>query len=127
MEASDDVLPIPIEPGKRMTGKLALPHPGEVLRGEFLVRLGLTAYALAEAVHVPRTRIERLVHEETPATADTALRLARCFGTTARFKSRDRVLGCSLDSGGSAAAHDMMAFASSSRSSPRERASALVR
>ncbi len=66
MEASDDVLPIPIEPGKRMTGKLALPHPGEVLRGELLVRLGLTAYALAKAVYVPRTRIGRPVREEVP-------------------------------------------------------------
>jgi addiction module HigA family antidote len=68
-----------------MNDKLAPLHPGEVLREEFLVPLGLSAYALAKAVHVPRTRIERLVREETPVTADTALRLGRYFGTTARF------------------------------------------
>ena len=45
----------------------------------------LTPYALAQACGVPRTRIERLVREETPVTADTALRLARYFGTTAEF------------------------------------------
>ena len=68
-----------------MTDRLAPLHPGEVLREEFLAPLGLSAYALAKAVHVPRTRIERLVREETPVTADTALRLGRYFGTTARF------------------------------------------
>jgi addiction module HigA family antidote len=68
-----------------MTDRLAPLHPGEVLREEFLVPLSLSAYALAKAVHVPRTRIERLVREETPVTADTALRLGRYFGTTARF------------------------------------------
>ncbi len=68
-----------------MTDRLAPLHPGEVLREEFLVPLSLSAYTLAKAVHVPRTRIERLVREETPVTADTALRLGRYFGTTARF------------------------------------------
>lgn len=60
-------------------------HPGEVLREEFLVPLGLTPYALAGALKVPRTRIERLAREETPVTADTALRLGRYFGTSAEF------------------------------------------
>ncbi|HVV94584.1 MAG TPA: HigA family addiction module antitoxin [Hyphomicrobiales bacterium] len=60
-------------------------HPGEILREEFLAPLALTPYALAAVLHVPRTRIERLVREETPATPDTALRLARYFGTTAEF------------------------------------------
>lgn len=60
-------------------------HPGEILREEFLSPLGLTAYALAGAIHVPRTRVERLVREETALTPDTALRLARYFGTTAEF------------------------------------------
>jgi addiction module HigA family antidote len=45
----------------------------------------LTPYAVARACGVPRTRIERLAREETPVTADTALRLARYFGTTAAF------------------------------------------
>ena len=60
-------------------------HPGEVLREEFLVPMRITAYAVAHACGVPRTRIERLAREETPVSADTALRLARYFGTTAEF------------------------------------------
>ena len=60
-------------------------HPGEILREEFMVPLGLTGYALAVACHVPRTRIERLAREETPVTADTALRLGRYFGTGPEF------------------------------------------
>ncbi len=68
-----------------MAKKLPPIHPGEVLREEFLVPMKLTPYALAEACGVPRTRIERLAREETPVTADTALRLARYFGTTAEF------------------------------------------
>ncbi|HEY3778454.1 MAG TPA: HigA family addiction module antitoxin [Rhizomicrobium sp.] len=65
--------------------KLQPVHPGEVLREEFLVPLGLTPYAVAKAVGVPRTRIERLAREETPVTADTALRLSRYFETTPSF------------------------------------------
>jgi addiction module HigA family antidote len=68
-----------------MAKRLPPIHPGEVLREEFLTPLGLTAYALAKACGVPRTRIERLAREETPITADTALRLSRYFDTTAEF------------------------------------------
>jgi antitoxin HigA-1 len=64
---------------------LAPVHPGEILREEFLAPLELTAYGLAAELRVPRTRIERLVREETPVTPDTALRLARYFGTTPEF------------------------------------------
>lgn len=60
-------------------------HPGEMLREEFLVPLGLTPYAVAKAIGVPRTRIERLVRGETGLTADTALRLARFFRMTPEF------------------------------------------
>lgn len=60
-------------------------HPGEMLREEFLRPLQLTPYALARKLRVPRTRIERLVREETSLTPDSALRLARYFGTTAEF------------------------------------------
>ena len=60
-------------------------HPGEILREEFLLPMAMSPYALAKALHVPRTRIERLVREETPVTPDTALRLARYLGTTAEF------------------------------------------
>ena len=60
-------------------------HPGEILREEFMRPLDLSGYALAKACRVPRTRIERLAREETPVTADTALRLGRYFGTGAEF------------------------------------------
>jgi addiction module HigA family antidote len=68
-----------------MAKKLPAIHPGEILRDEFLGPMKLTAYAVAKAIGVPRTRIERLAREETPLTADTALRLSRYFGTTAAF------------------------------------------
>jgi addiction module HigA family antidote len=57
-------------------------RPGEVLREEFLLPLGLSPGALARACGVPRTRIERLANEETGVTADTALRLSKAFGTS---------------------------------------------
>ena len=57
-------------------------HPGEILREEFLIPLGLTAYALAKALRIQRPRIEKLVRERTPVTPDTALRLGRYFNTT---------------------------------------------
>jgi len=60
-------------------------HPGEFLREEYLVPLGMSAGALAKALHLPRTRIERIVKEEVGVTPDTALRLARYFKTTAEF------------------------------------------
>jgi antitoxin HigA-1 len=68
-----------------MVKRLPPVHPGEVLREEFLVPMNLSPYAVARAIGVPRTRIERLAREETPITADTALRLARFFGTTPAF------------------------------------------
>jgi addiction module HigA family antidote len=68
-----------------MSKKLAPVHPGEVLREDFLLPMKLTPYAVARACGVPRTRIERLAREETPVTADTALRLAKYFGTTPAF------------------------------------------
>jgi addiction module HigA family antidote len=68
-----------------MAKRLPPIHPGEILREEFLVPMKLTPYAVARSCGVPRTRIERLAREETPVTADTALRLARYFGTTAEF------------------------------------------
>ncbi len=60
-------------------------HPGEVLLEEFLKPLGVTPYRLAAALHVPRTRVERLVRCEVGLSTDTALRLARALGTTPEF------------------------------------------
>ena len=63
-----------------------LPHPGEHLREDFLPEYGLTPGALAKRMGLKdRTRIERIVRESQPVTADTALRLARVFGTTPEF------------------------------------------
>lgn len=55
-------------------------HPGEVLREDFLVPLGLSVNALALALGVPATRIHEIVKERRAVTADTALRLAQYFG-----------------------------------------------
>src|SRR3981189_2985046 len=68
-----------------MARRLSHMHPGEVLREDFLRPMQLTPYTVARACGVPRTRIERLSRGETPVTADTALRLARYFGTTPQF------------------------------------------
>src|SRR3981189_1499068 len=65
-----------------MAKKLPPLHPGEVLRAEFLVPMGLSPGALAKACGVPRTGIERLANEQIGVTADTALRLSKAFGTT---------------------------------------------
>jgi addiction module HigA family antidote len=60
-------------------------HPGEMLREEFLKPMQLTPYRVAKACGVPRTRIERIAREELGITADTALRLAKFFGTSVAF------------------------------------------
>ncbi len=60
-------------------------HPGEVLREEFLIPMGLSAYVVAKACGVPRTRVERIAREEMGISADTALRLGRFFGIEAEF------------------------------------------
>ena len=67
-----------------MAKKLPPLHPGEVLREEFLVPLGLSPGALAKAMGVPRTRVERIAAESTGITADTALRLSKALGTSAQ-------------------------------------------
>ena len=68
-----------------MTSKLPPVHPGEILREEYLIPLGMSAGALAKHLNVPRTRIERLATEQTAITPDTALRLAKFFRTTPEF------------------------------------------
>lgn len=59
-------------------------HPGEVLREDFLVPLGMSANALAKALAVPAPRINDVVRGRRGVTADTAMRLARYFGGDAR-------------------------------------------
>lgn len=60
-------------------------HPGEVLREEFIIPLGMSAHALAMELRVPAPRINEIVRERRAITPDTALRLARYFGTTPQF------------------------------------------
>ena len=70
----------PVEPPRRVTT-----HPGEVLAEEFMEPLGLSANALALALRVPSTRIGAILKAERAISADTALRLARYFGTSAEL------------------------------------------
>ena len=61
------------------------PHPGEVLREEYLVPLGLSARALAKSLGVPANRITEIMRGERDVSADTAIRLGRYFKTDPRF------------------------------------------
>ncbi len=60
-------------------------HPGEILKAEFLEPLGLSVNALSQAIKAPRTRLNDIIRGRRGITADTAMRLARYFGTSARF------------------------------------------
>jgi addiction module HigA family antidote len=65
--------------------KLAPIHPGEILQQEFLVPFGISQYRLAKDTSVPPRRINEIVRGQRSVSADTALRLARYFGTSERF------------------------------------------
>lgn len=67
-----------------MPRKLPPIHPGEILREEFMRPLGLSSNALARAIGVTPARVNEIVRERRGITADTALRLARYFGTDAQ-------------------------------------------
>ena len=60
-------------------------HPGEVLSAEFLTPLGVTAYRLSKDTGIPQPRISAIIKGNRRITADTALRLAKYFGTSAKF------------------------------------------
>jgi addiction module HigA family antidote len=60
-------------------------HPGEILREEFLIPLGLTANQLALRLRIAAPRLHAILHEKRAVTPDTAMRLARCFGNSAQF------------------------------------------
>ncbi len=68
-----------------MASRLAPVHPGEILREEFLAPLGLSQNGLARALRVPTPRVGEIVHCRRAVTPDTALRLARFFGTSPEF------------------------------------------
>lgn len=67
------------------TDKLDPIHPGEILDEEFLKPLAISQYRLSKDIGVPPVRINEIVHGKRGITADTALRLAKFFGTTAEF------------------------------------------
>ena len=60
-------------------------HPGEILKEEFLEPLEVTAYRLSKETFIPQTRIGEILKGNRRITADTALRLSKYFGTTAKF------------------------------------------
>ena len=60
-------------------------HPGEILRDEFLVPIGISVYTLAYAIKVPRSRANDIVLGRRAITTDTAMRLARYFGMSPQF------------------------------------------
>lgn len=74
------------------TTKLPPIHPGEILREEFLGPLGLSASRFADHLGVPPNRITHILNAERAITADTALRLGKALGTTARFWMNLQVL-----------------------------------
>lgn len=68
-----------------MTERFPPIHPGEILAEEFLKPMGMSQYRLAKSINVSPRRINEIVQGKRAVSADTALRLARFFGTTARF------------------------------------------
>lgn len=60
-------------------------HPGEILKEEFLVPMGISQYKLAKAIHVPDMRISEIVRGKRSLTVDTALRLSVFFGNSPQF------------------------------------------
>ncbi len=67
------------------TGKLRPVHPGDILRQDFLEPLGISVYALAKAIHVPRSRANDIVLGRRGVSADTAIRLGRYLKTSPEF------------------------------------------
>jgi addiction module HigA family antidote len=82
-----NLAPVPTTspPARGRGRKLSPVSPGEILQEEFLRPLGISQYRLAKALTVPPRRINEIVHSKRAVTADTALRLARHFGTSERF------------------------------------------
>ena len=68
-----------------MMKKLKNIHPGEILNEEFLIPLGITAYKLSKDTDIPQTRFSAIIRGNRRITADTALRLAKYFGNSAKF------------------------------------------
>lgn len=69
----------------RSMKRIANIHPGEVLLEEFLNPLDISQYRLAKDLHIPQTRVSQIVKGKRRITSDTALRLSKYFGTSAKF------------------------------------------
>jgi addiction module HigA family antidote len=65
--------------------KLKNIHPGEILQEEFLIPLEISAYRLSKDIRIPQTRVSEIVKGNRRITADTALRLSKYFGNSAKF------------------------------------------
>ncbi|MBK7447324.1 MAG: HigA family addiction module antidote protein [Ignavibacteria bacterium] len=65
--------------------KLKNIHPGEILLKEFLIPLGISAYKLSAGICIPQSRISKILNGSRRITADTALRLSKYFGNSAKF------------------------------------------
>ena len=68
-----------------MTNHIPTPKISEILLEEFMEPMGISAYKLAQAIHVPVSRIQDILHDRRKITADTSLRLAKFFGVSDRF------------------------------------------
>ncbi|MDD2196751.1 MAG: HigA family addiction module antitoxin [Bacteroidales bacterium] len=60
-------------------------HPGEILNGEFLVPMNISAYRLSKDTEIPQSRISQIIKGKRSITADTALRISHYFGTSPKF------------------------------------------
>lgn len=97
-----------------MTKKLKPIHPGEVLEQDFIVANGISQYRVAKDVGVPARRINEIIHGDRSVSADTALRLARYFGTTAQFwmnLQSQYDLECERDRTAKSIEHEVKVFA----------------
>ena len=68
-----------------MSDFISTPTIGEILKEEFMVPMGISAYSLAKAILVPTSRIQDILHGRRKITADTSLRLSRFFGVSERY------------------------------------------
>ena len=68
-----------------MSNRIPTPSIGEILKEEFMDPLGISAYKLAQEIHVPVSRIQEILHNRRKITADTSLRLAKYFGVSDKY------------------------------------------
>ena len=81
---SQNIMDLQVPPSNKLK-KLKNIHPGEILQEEFLLPLGLSAYKLSKDVGIPQTRVSEIIKGNRRITADTALRLSKYFGNSAKF------------------------------------------